>query len=212
MLIFRTLIHIPNYRLALAVVALTTAGCATQSGGEPSGQFAEEQPAGPPAVVVTNKEGTRFEGAALKIMVSEGAPFAQADLSGTAPDGTIWSTLFAFDPAEVGGTSVRLEPRPLEVGNGAVSILSKSSEVLATSSSGTLSYALHESSKFDGEAVTPEDILSASFAGQFVVTCWVYAETLGQQPNGQSEDGMVETRVADTEFASSFCAPLKNFR
>lgn len=177
-----------------------------------SAQHAEHLSATSPPAVVMTREGTEFKGATLNIIVSEGAAYAQAQLSAAAPDKAVWSSVFAFDASEVRSTSVKLEQQPLKAGNGAVTIMGKNHEPVATSSSGTLSYTLHADGHFEGEADTPRDDLSASFSGRFSIVCLVYPETLGQEPNGYSPNGTVETRIADTEFVSSFCSPLRDLR
>lgn len=204
-------------RAGTAVVAAAAMGivaCTVSSNGDELGtaQRGQQLSLQPQPVTVVTKNGTEFQGAALNIIVSEGAAFAQAELMATTPDKSVWSSAFAFDASDVRSTSVKLEQKPLKAGNGAVSIMSRSHELVATSSSGTLSYTLHADGHFDGEASTPRDDLSASFSGKFSVVCLVYPETLGQEPNGYSPNGTVETRVADTEFVSSFCSPLRDLR
>jgi hypothetical protein len=185
---------------ALAVLAGTTACNTTESKADDA--------VGVPGMVVTTQDGERFEGTALHISLREGAPFAQAGIAARAKDGSQWSASFAFEPADVRSVTVRLEPRPLEAGNGFVAIM-KGSDWIAESDSGSLSYSLQGNRLVEGEAVTVPDDASATFKGEFSISCWVYPETLSQEPNGYG-DGTV--RIEDVWLTSSFCQQFQDLR
>jgi hypothetical protein len=143
----------------------------------------------------------------MNLVLSEGTAYGTGSISAQGQDGSTWSATFAFDLEDTSAVTVRLEPKPLEAGNGFVGILAKDATFLAEAEGGSLSYRLLGNGQVSGEATVIPNDSSATFEGRFVVQCVVYPESIGQMQNGQG-DGTVH--LLDEAFSSSFCQPFKS--
>lgn len=165
-------------------------------------------------VVVTTADGASFRGQSIRVNVYDGVDGGvQVWLDGSDEDGEVgWSAIGSatLEDLDRGRLNFDLKKLPLTPGVGNATRWRDVDDLVAAEE-GTLEIVLADGHQASGTAVAVPEAVGASFAGPFVVECWVAPAALGEPENGFG-DGTVSVRIQDENFESEFCQRFIDWR